>query len=226
VTSFTGQQFAEGLNSDGGLSLPPVPLTIDGMAKKSGSPQTISFSPGIICKVWVTIPTALVEKVDHLGTISCKDHEHDYVRLHFVNPTTEEGKALTELLKQAIGSDGTWLPQPTPSDSFAPSLAWLPAAMSFGWHPPHIHPPHLPPIPNPIHNVRCAQCIAANMALALAVTAAVATLGPEIGAATAVSSLRVCSKSPMLWSVSVVACTETDPGTSPRSADGASTESC
>ena len=38
-------------------------------------------------------------------------------------------------------------------------------------------------------------------------------------------TLRVCSKSPMLWSVSVVACTETDPGTSPRSADGASTES-
>ena len=41
-----------------------------------------------------------------------------------------------------------------------------------------------------------------------------------------VDRLRVCSKSPMLWSVSVVACTETDPGTSPRSADGASTESC
>ena len=40
------------------------------------------------------------------------------------------------------------------------------------------------------------------------------------------NALRVCSKSPMLWSVSVVACTETDPGTSPRSADGASTESC
>ena len=39
-------------------------------------------------------------------------------------------------------------------------------------------------------------------------------------------SLRVCSKSPMLGSVSVAACTETDPGTSPRSADGASTESC
>ena len=39
-------------------------------------------------------------------------------------------------------------------------------------------------------------------------------------------ALRVCSKSPMLWSVSVVACTETDPGTSPRSAEGASTESC
>ena len=42
--------------------------------------------------------------------------------------------------------------------------------------------------------------------------------------------LTVFSKSlfqkPMLWSVSVVACTETDPGTSPRSADGASTESC
>ena len=44
--------------------------------------------------------------------------------------------------------------------------------------------------------------------------------------ATPATPLRVCSKSPMLWSVSVVACTETDPGTSPRSADGASTESC
>ena len=40
------------------------------------------------------------------------------------------------------------------------------------------------------------------------------------------STTQSLFKSPMLWSVSVVACTETDPGTSPRSADEASTESC
>ena len=37
---------------------------------------------------------------------------------------------------------------------------------------------------------------------------------------------QIFGQAPRLWSVSVVACTETDPGTSPRSADGASTESC
>ena len=50
--------------------------------------------------------------------------------------------------------------------------------------------------------------------------------GAQVIAQEVFGVLRVCSKSPMLWSVSVVACTETDPGTSPRSADGASTESC
>ena len=185
MNSFTGQQFAEGLNSAHGLSLPHVPLTITGMAKKSGTPQTISFSPGTVCKVWVPIPSALIEKVDHLGTTTCKDHQHDYVRLHFVNPTTDEGKALTELLKHLIGLDESWLPMSAASPSSA--LAAQPAAMAFGWHPPHIHwPPITPPV---ILLPKCAQCIAINIALALAVAAAVAAIGPEIGAATAVSSL-------------------------------------
>ena len=42
----------------------------------------------------------------------------------------------------------------------------------------------------------------------------------------ALVELRVCSKSPISGSVSVDACIETDLGTSPRSAGGASTESC
>jgi len=42
----------------------------------------------------------------------------------------------------------------------------------------------------------------------------------------ALANSKSLFQKPMLWSVSVVACTETDPGTSPRSADGASTESC
>ena len=41
-----------------------------------------------------------------------------------------------------------------------------------------------------------------------------------------ITVLRVCSKSPISGSVSVDACIETDLGTSPRSAGGASTESC
>src|SRR5271166_4730010 len=45
-------------------------------------------------------------------------------------------------------------------------------------------------------------------------------------AAARARGLRVCSKSPISGSVSVDACIETDLGTSPRSAGGASTESC
>ena len=64
---------------------------------------------------------------------------------------------------------------------------------------------------------------------ALQATEDLAERGPQVRGIERIQDvphLRVCSKSPMLWSVSVVACTETDPGTSPRSADGASTESC
>ena len=48
---------------------------------------------------------------------------------------------------------------------------------------------------------------------------------PSVSASPGLTTESLFQK-PMLWSVSVVACTETDPGTSPRSADGASTESC
>jgi hypothetical protein len=58
------------------------------------------------------------------------------------------------LLKQVIGLDENWLPQPAPSPAATSSFAGQPMALSFGWHPPHIPTPpiHVPPIHiPPIH---------------------------------------------------------------------------
>lgn len=107
VNSFTGQQFAEALSSSRGLVLPLVPLTVTGMAKLAssapGAPLAFAFSPGTNCRVWLTIPAAMVEKVDYLDKVACNDHQHDFIRIHFANPTTDEGKAFIELLRQVLG---------------------------------------------------------------------------------------------------------------------------
>ena len=150
------------------------------MAKKSDTPNSISFAPGFSCAVWIPIPITLIEKVDHLGMIGCNDHQHDHVRLHFVNPTTEEGKALTDLLKQIIGSDETRLLRPAtthpmPFDGQQSVLSWG------GWRPPPIHPPpiHLPPIhlPDPSKPLRCAACVAGWATVAAGIAAYAAATG-------------------------------------------------
>ena len=110
-----------------------------------------------------------------------KDHQHDYSQLHFVNPTTDEGKTLTELLKQLTGLNESWLPDPAlqSSPSHTVRLADQPTVMSWGgWHPPPIHWP--PPIPAPNRQFQCAACVAAHMAVAAAIGYAIATAAPEL----------------------------------------------
>ena len=110
----------------------------------SGSPQTISFAPGTACAVWLPIPVGLIEKVDYLGKIDCKDHQHEHVRLHFVNPTTDEGRALANLLKHLIGLNESWLPQSAPPSTLSPAFTGDEATVSFGWNPAQISTPHIP----------------------------------------------------------------------------------
>ena len=190
MNTFTGKEFAEGLSSPQGIVLPEVPLALIGLVMKSRTPNAIDFAPGVRCGKWLTIPAALIDRVDHFHKVSCNDHEHDFVRLHFAAPTTDEGKVFARLIRTlpVTNDDGRNLSEAQQATSAAGD-----AIESFGFHPPHFPTPSLPslrvPTPGAIRNVRCAQCIAANMALALAVTAAVAALGPEIGAATAVSTI-------------------------------------
>lgn len=190
MNTFTGKEFAESLSSPQGIVLPEVPLALIGLAMKSRTVNSIDFAPGARCGKWVTIPVALIDKIDHFQKVSCNDHEHDYVRVHFAAPTTDEGKVFARLVSTVliVNDEGR-----NPSEAQQATPAAGDAIEAFGFHPPHIPTPNFPsfrvPTPGAIRNVRCAQCIAANMALALAVTAAVAALGPEIGAATAVSTI-------------------------------------
>lgn len=102
MKSFTGQEFVKALTSEGGLSVPSDCLTLTGMVKSSsgGAVDSVLFSPGTSCAFWIPVPVKMIDRVDHLGKIPCRDHEHDFVRLRFKMPTTDEGRVLTELLQQ------------------------------------------------------------------------------------------------------------------------------
>jgi hypothetical protein len=186
ATVFTGPQFAQAIKSLGGLPVPDSRLVLTGIVKGSASPSvgelSFDFSTGTDCNIWTTIPAALVETVVFLGKVACKDHKHDFVRLSFAIPSTDEGKVMSALLTQLLAHNGA-------SAGTAGSALLPPPATAVAFGGFHLPTFHLPPIPNPLSSITCAQCIAANLALAIAVTAAVAALGTEIGAATAVSSL-------------------------------------
>lgn len=81
----------------GELSAAPVRLT--GMVKKADGPEkAIRFAPGTNCAGWVTIPLDLIEGVEVLRTVPCRDHTHPFVKLTLKEPRSPEGKALFALL--------------------------------------------------------------------------------------------------------------------------------
>ena len=82
-----------------------------GMVKKSeGKEKTIQFAPGGNCSGWVTIPIELIEDVEILKVVPCKDHAHPLVRLNLKTPTTPEAKILSSILNAMQSSlEGTQL---------------------------------------------------------------------------------------------------------------------
>ena len=77
-----------------------APLYLMGMVKKSEREgKTIDFAPGGDCSNWVTIPLELIDDVEIMKTISCKDHTHPLVKLNMKKPSTTEGKIFLALLE-------------------------------------------------------------------------------------------------------------------------------
>ena len=77
-----------------------APLYLMGMVKKSEREgKTIDFAPGGDCSNWVTIPLELIDDVEIMKTISCKDHTHPLVKLNMKTPKTPEGKIFLALLQ-------------------------------------------------------------------------------------------------------------------------------
>jgi hypothetical protein len=105
MTSLTGEEFVRALSSQEGLPALSSASTIDGMVKPSTADvsKAVLFSPGTSCNVWIPVPASVIEKVDLLGKIPCRDHEHDYVRLPLKKPSNPETAVFADLL-QAQGS--------------------------------------------------------------------------------------------------------------------------
>jgi hypothetical protein len=91
----SGQDFVEALYGEG---LKPA-ITLAGMVKKSDDgPSHILFAPAN-CDEWLGIPSSMIEKVEVVGKVPCKDHRHDYVVLYLSEPTDLLGKLLAYALR-------------------------------------------------------------------------------------------------------------------------------
>ncbi|MBB5695797.1 hypothetical protein [Muricoccus pecuniae] len=108
--------FIQALN-EGNLVKPGLQLV--GLTKPSGNKKELSFSLGLSCSRWITIPEKLVDHIDWLGDITCGDHTHPLVQLSFKATTTDEGKLFSELLENA--AVGMTL-SPADSASFATGM--------------------------------------------------------------------------------------------------------
>lgn len=65
----------------------PVKATIFGLVKPNEkSPLLIDFSNSLACEKWLSLPLELVESIEHLKTIKCKDHQHPLVKVIFKQP--------------------------------------------------------------------------------------------------------------------------------------------
>lgn len=93
----TGRDFLENLRSG---AVRPT-LTRTGMAKL-GDPDSdsIMFSESDDCGNWTKIPLELVQSVEVIGWLGCKDHKHPIIRLELHEPKSENKLAvvLFELL--------------------------------------------------------------------------------------------------------------------------------
>jgi hypothetical protein len=74
------------------------------MAKPvAGDTNSIFYSEGTTCTSWLKVPVDLIDSVEVLSEVPCKDHTHPLVRLHFRSPSVENKEAtlLHELLKRS-----------------------------------------------------------------------------------------------------------------------------
>jgi hypothetical protein len=112
--SLTADEFFESLQQDKLMNA--MPITLVGMVKKSeGKERTIQFAPGGNCSNWVTIPVDLIEDVEILKTVPCKDHAHPLVQLNLKTQNTPEAKifaALFSALLQGMPSSRGMQPMP------------------------------------------------------------------------------------------------------------------
>jgi hypothetical protein len=91
-------EFLKKLN-DGALR---APLISEGFAKPiEGNREAFLFSPGTSCEGWTKIPAEIVETVEFLGELPCRDHSHPLVRIHFKEPPPNDpfAAAFSSLLR-------------------------------------------------------------------------------------------------------------------------------
>jgi hypothetical protein len=103
--SFIAAEFVVKLR-EGHFSSPPmsatglVKLPDDEAVKGKGKAKVIEalqFVHGSDCDHWVSVPLRLIDRVDFLRVVRCKDHSHPLVTLIFSVPETDEAKTFAAI---------------------------------------------------------------------------------------------------------------------------------
>ncbi|WAS99315.1 hypothetical protein [Nannocystis punicea] len=89
------------------------------MAKWDESdPEAVLFSrgPNAVCGGWVKVPVGAIVRVDVLGSSTCKEHRHPYVRLHLDLRAGDARHAavLAALRETPPAAPGRTIPRRTP----------------------------------------------------------------------------------------------------------------
>jgi hypothetical protein len=85
----------------------PTEVSIVGLVKSdSANPSVIHFSHSLACEQWLSIPIEIVETIDHLSTVRCKNHQHPLVRIKLTPPgeARADVKFLFNLISQMQAS--------------------------------------------------------------------------------------------------------------------------
>jgi hypothetical protein len=155
--------FLKALNSPEGLPGPQLSVTgfvrpiVDGksMDEHPGA-SSFQFSPGTSCSSWITIPSSIVSSVDHLGTLSCGDHQHELAHVYFGRPASQEARIFHDLLRQQPSAHAVPITS-APAEFVAGEGVGHPLAAFGGIHFPHPNfpPVHFPPIHFPPISTGC-----------------------------------------------------------------------
>jgi hypothetical protein len=176
MTKYTPREFVKELSGRQGADANTVAVT--GMAKPADDDDAIAFSPRAACGRWIRVPLEMLEEVESLGKVSCEDHTHELVTLHFKAQVGTESSVFVQLLQLVLVGDAT---RESPGFADADELlaaetsgdvleAWNPfRGGHVGWRPPWTWS-------------RCAKCmLGTRLVLHGAVAAAIAAAGGGTG---------------------------------------------
>jgi hypothetical protein len=61
----------------------PGELAVAGLIKTGEDEEHIYFSSSRACTEWLPVPIGLIQSIQHLMNVACKDHQHPLVRIIF-----------------------------------------------------------------------------------------------------------------------------------------------
>lgn len=93
MRSYSSTDFLAKLSAD---SLDdPVDVAVLGLVRVDRSNASfLQFSSSSSCDRWLPVPTEVIESIDHLKTVSCKDHQHPLVKIKLKRPDATRQDAL------------------------------------------------------------------------------------------------------------------------------------